>query len=529
MKKTFFFMAALLVAMTSCNKEPKVENESISPDDKVYMSFSIKAAGTRSSTDTEGDTNSDAKPDYEVGKDFENTISKVDIVLANDESYVVAEDVKPNGSVGNKFIASFSSLELEADTEYDVYIYANCDAPATTKDLHAVSNAPIEDMTKDHSFWMTNAYEAKSVTMPEHMSIHTSPASPLNLGAHAVERSMARFDINPHKGYEFWIDNSRTLISLTDAAIINHSIDFYQLRRVSADGTNTNWVVGGIETPENYVVDADYEDKLSGVNGKTIIRAKKGEQFTSFMWCPETWTWVKLPRGNDLKDNWEEEGTQEDDLNQYYFWQYCKENTIPGVDVQHKGHTTGVVFRGSMYSTDENIQAAMTAKQTIYVFENVLYGSWDDVKAAANATDAPTTLVYAVSQTESKLEALEDDKDNLSEEDYVRQIKEAYANNGFTGFSPDANGTYYTYYYYWNRHNDNGDNAVMGPMEFAVVRNNVYKLRVENLYKYGHPTPVEDPDPDPEDPFDPDESLNYYFNVTVEVLPWTVRVNNIEF
>ena len=150
-------------------------------------------------------------------------------------------------------------------------------------------------------------------------------------------------------------------------------------------------------------------------------------------------------------------------------------------------------------------------------------------KAAANATDAPTTLVYAVSQTESKLEALEDDKDNLSEEDYVRQIKEAYANNGFTGFSPDANGTYYTYYYYWNRHNDNGDNAVMGPMEFAVVRNNVYKLRVENLYKYGHPTPVEDPDPDPEDPFDPDESLNYYFNVTVEVLPWTVRVNNIEF
>ena len=95
--------------------------------------------------------------------------------------------------------------------------------------------------------------------------------------------------------------------------------------------------------------------------------------------------------------------------------------------------------------------------------------------------------------------------------------------------SADLGGGYYTYYYYWIRHNDNGDNAVMGPMEFAVVRNNVYKLCVDNIYKLGHPTPGKDPDPDSENYMDPDESLNYYFNVTVDVLPWTVRVNNIEF
>jgi hypothetical protein len=44
----------------------------------------------------------------------------------------------------------------------------------------------------------------------------------------------------------------------------------------------------------------------------------------------------------------------------------------------------------------------------------------------------------------------------------------------------------------------------------------------------GHPAPG-NPDPVPEGPFDPDEDLNYYFNVTVDVLPWTVRVNHIEF
>ena len=534
MKKNFFFMAALLVAMTGCNKESEIkEKENINPEDKVYMSFSIKAAGTRSATDEEGDTNSDATPDYEVGKDYENTISKVDIVLANDDSYVVANDVRPSGSVGNKYIAEFSSLELEAEKEYKVYIYANCDAPATTKDLHATSNATIEEMTANHSFWMTNAYEARTVTMPEHMSIHTSPASPLNLGAHSVERSMARIDIKPTHKYDNFTENTFIVdsgdedypiyVTLTEAALINHSIDFYQLRRVSADGTDANWVVGGVETPDNYVVDADYADKAYGARGQVVISVKKGELFTSHMTMPETWEWIPMPTSNDKNtDNWEGATGNED----YHIWQYCKENTIPGVDIQEKGITTGVVFKAAIHSEKYEIEDAMEAGHVLFLFENVFYGPWHAVKAAAAEPDAPTTLVAAVAEVESA---------NIPSYEIGKpQHKQIYEQAGFTGFSREEDesgriGKYYTYYYYWIRHNDNGDNAVMGPMEFAVVRNNVYKLCVENIYKLGHPTPGKDPDPNPEYHTDPDESLNYYFNVTVDVLPWTVRVNNIEF
>ena len=68
----------------------------------------------------------------------------------------------------------------------------------------------------------------------------------------------------------------------------------------------------------------------------------------------------------------------------------------------------------------------------------------------------------------------------------------------------------------------------MGPMEFQVVRNNVYKLAVTEISKLGHPRKTEN-DPDPEDPDNPDEESNVYFKVRVEVLPWVVRVNNIEF
>ena len=104
----------------------------------------------------------------------------------------------------------------------------------------------------------------------------------------------------------------------------------------------------------------------------------------------------------------------------------------------------------------------------------------------------------------------------------------AAAAAGFTGYSA-VDGKYYTYYYYWNRHNDNLDPYKMGIMEYAVVRNNVYKLCVDSISKFGHPTLPTDPDPDPVKPDDPDESVNYYFTVTVKVLPWTVRINNIEF
>ena len=68
----------------------------------------------------------------------------------------------------------------------------------------------------------------------------------------------------------------------------------------------------------------------------------------------------------------------------------------------------------------------------------------------------------------------------------------------------------------------------MGIMEFAVVRNNVYKLCVDKISILGHPA---DPgkDPDPVDPNEPDENSDVYFTVSVQVLPWVVRVNSITF
>lgn len=87
---------------------------------------------------------------------------------------------------------------------------------------------------------------------------------------------------------------------------------------------------------------------------------------------------------------------------------------------------------------------------------------------------------------------------------------------------------YYCYYPYWIRHNDNNKSGMMGPMEFAVVRNNVYKLSVSKISRFGYPRAA-DVTPDPIHPEDPDEDPSVYITVEVEVLPWVVRVNDIQF
>ena len=116
--------------------------------------------------------------------------------------------------------------------------------------------------------------------------------------------------------------------------------------------------------------------------------------------------------------------------------------------------------------------------------------------------------------------------------DVIINFKKAATGNDITLYqrssdNVDGNG-YYCYYYYWNRHNDNGNDGVMGPMEFAVVRNNVYKLAVTEIKKLGHPrVPLNDPESPT--PNTPDEKENVYITVDAKVLPWVVRVNNIKF
>lgn len=493
MKKTLLSAAALLMALTACNKEPvggsAVDNGS------VYMQFSVNMLSTRSQTDGEGGSNSNADPDIEVGLDKENKISTVDIALVGPSSTVVAANVTPTAANVSTYVAKFDTKALVANTTYKVYIYANCSAPAAV-DVDAVSEASVAEMTADNKFWMTNAYAAADVTLPKDLAAYTQPNTPLSLGSHTVERSMARFDYKAKNAGNVYEMGAGLSLTLTEAALINQSKAHYVFRRVADNNTATP-VVGGVETPSNWVVDTDWKSKT-----------KAG--FDAQLEAPANWSWTSL---SSL--------TADDNYNDNYkIWCYAKENTVPSIDAQKHDVSTGVVFKAEITAGEDasaEVKAALASGKRIYVFNNKLYGTWADVKTAAVAgTDV--NLQAAYNQAAAGLEG------------DAEPAAAAAADAGFTGYSA-VDGKYYTYYYYWNRHNDNLDPYKMGIMEYAVVRNNVYKLCVDSISKFGHPDPTHptDPDPDPVKPDDPDESVNYYFTVTVKVLPWTVRINNIEF
>ena len=498
MKKINYLLAAALFIAAGCEKSP-VDQGNLN-EGNLYMQFSVKMLSTRSQTDNTGDSNSNANPDTEVGLDKENKISTVDIALVGGGSTVVASNVTPTAANASTYVAKFDTKALVAGTTYKVYIYANCSAPSAV-DVDAVSKATIAEMTADNKFWMTNAHAALDVTLPTDLAPYTQPNTPLSLGAHTVERSMARFDYKQASAFNM---GAGITLTLTDAALINQSKAHYMFRRVTADAnTSSDVTVGGAEIPTNWVVDTDWGNKVAA-------------NFDAQLEAPSTWDWTSLA---SLTTDDQYDGD-------YKIWCYAKENTIPGTTAQKHNVSTGVVFKGELAAGEtasDAVKTAMAAGKRIYVFNNVLYGAWKDVKAAAEAGTDPT-LQAAYNQAATGVAA------------DAEPTGAAAAAAGFTGYSA-KDGKYYNYYYYWNRHNDNLDPYTMGIMEFAVVRNNVYKLAVDKIKRFGHPTPPDptnpdpdpEPDPDPVDPDDPDESVNYYFNVTVKVLPWTVRINNIEF
>lgn len=98
--------------------------------------------------------------------------------------------------------------------------------------------------------------------------------------------------------------------------------------------------------------------------------------------------------------------------------------------------------------------------------------------------------------------------------------KDAYAESSKALYD-DWNVSYYKggvcYFPYWIRHEDNGVNSLAGPMEFCIVRNNVYQVGVSGVNALGYPLPFVT------DPTTPVEEENVFLQVQIYVKDWTLR------
>ena len=607
------------------------------PEDAVYMNVNIQlpvgGRNTRSSTDSDSDDDYGTSTDgTEVGKDYENKVNGVLIVLADASNNFIAAGehnslpvvregiVNTTQKINKSALAAYYGSGTLGTGKDQVNLYVFCNPTMELKKIFEKSGADSEwideiatleeepdGSVKGAAVWGGNEHKAgflmatasskdikkyipKNFTdwdnfTNEKNAFDFSGKNTLsngteigNIGNIHVERVVARFDFkdgSPSKDQTYVIaekDDKPTLkVKLNKMALINMSKHFYYLRRVSDNGLADNVEICGTEYDSgqnwNFVVDTDAEQK----NGAIDASYPFADYFNFCLGHQDNNTWsidetardqwytslisdvIKKDEDND--DKWNNNHSRDG----YRIWRYATENTIPGMNKQENGISTGIVFKGKIQVTTDAPQALQDAinKATgdsnadaiLYAYSNQLYVSWTEVREAAlDATaneefkkavfgtpkNTPSETVYS-DDTESPdhLWNIWHNEKNHNDAAALSAFKKVATNKDhqFTLYQSSKDGNdagYYCYYFYWNRHNDNGNNGVMGPMEFAVVRNNVYKLSVVDINRLGHPRLSEN-DPDPVDPGTPDEKGDIYLKLSVEVLPWVVRINDIEF
>lgn len=645
--RSIFFIGMLaMCTITGCSdNELNGHNEpGVYPghlEDAVYMNVNIQLPvgekNTRSSTDSDFDDDYGTSTDgTEVGKDYENKVNGVLIVLADaNNNFIAAGEhnslpvvregiVNTTQKINKSALAAYYGSGTLGAGKDQVNLYVFCNPTMDLKKLFEKSGSdnkwvdeiatleenPITGTATGTAVWGGNDHKAgflmatasskdikkyipKNFTdwdnfTNEKNAFDFSGKNTLsngteigNIGNIHVERVVARFDFkdgSPSKDQTYVIaekDNKPTLkVKLNKMALINMSKHFYYLRRVSDNGLADNVEICGTEYDSgqnwNFVVDTDAEQK----NGAVDASYPFADYFNFCLGHQENNTWsidetardqwytslIKDVIDNQNEEDNDDEWNSDHKRGDYRIWRYVTENTIPGINNQENGISTGIVFKGKIQATTDapqSLQDAINgatgdsdADAILYAYSNQLYVSWTEVRKAALDATANEEFKKAVFGTPKNTPSETVYSDDASSPDYMWNIwynekghkdaaalsafKEVATNNEhqFTLYqsSMDENdgAGYYCYYFYWNRHNDNGNNGVMGPMEFAVVRNNVYKLSVVDINRLGHPRLSEN-DPDPVDPGTPDEKGDIYLKLSVEVLPWVVRINDIEF
>ncbi|KAB4182416.1 hypothetical protein GAQ44_13760 [Bacteroides uniformis] len=578
----------------------------------------INADNENNKTDSDGSTSNTATKEHEnrVNSVLLVLADKDDKFIACGEQASLTALNKAKGTIGTvqkidkAALATYYKEDGTLDEGKDrIHIYAFCNPTNELKDLfkeHFMLKEWIhktENITEDangniirgetvwggkdhqHGFLMSTADRAsieKSIPQKmEHWEKHTQKDTPFNFsgtnrqdpkqkeinneGNIRVERAVARIDFkdgskNGDQTYALGNDegNATLKVKLTKMALVNMSRDFYYLRRVSDDGTNADALVCGTEYSHgpqtNYVVDTDAAIK----NGVTR-NIDKGYPFKDyFNFC----------LGNYEGGNWHIDATArsqwytsliskviKNNGKGYHTWRYVTENTIPGIEMQQNGITTGIVLKGQIMATDKasrKLQDAIAnakgdpAKDPIlYSYANTLYVTWEEVREKAFLAEESgrfykavfgntpknrlaiksngQAAVYSADKTSPDYLWQKWHEQNIDNKAFQADFRKAAKKAQFTLYQSstddyDAAG-YYCYYFCWSRHNDNQDNNVMGPMEFAIVRNHIYKLSVTGINRLGHPR-ISENDPTPITPDTPDEKDSHYLTLSVEVIPW---------
>lgn len=380
-------------------------------------------------------------------------------------------------------------------------------------------------------FVMTSAADAT-------LTLNYNPKSDPAKATVNVERMAARLDYKAEASYTC-TDPAYpgATVEITGAALVNNlTAGSYLLKRVASavDGVPTYL---GNETPDagvqtNYVLDPWTAGKRSDNNSFTIggeanktAKDLYGEWFGNISQDPNYWADYVQP-GTSVSDEWQRIG-------------YTLENTTAAEEAG-KRYSTGVVFKAKFHpaKVTSYTNSTYTDGATFFAYGKTLYASmedmmigfyghkfnngfsgiqncktWDDVKSFIESTllgnDPSGYRDYLLKQvndhqgeslTQTELTSLEWSNYMLNECGYSKDEngKVVLDQNGKVtriALKPYGTRTYEDatcYYTWWVRHSNDNDDTKKGIMEYAIVRNNIYKLTVNSIYSLGGEIPEDD-------------------------------------
>lgn len=512
----------------------------------VSLSFASQQSTPTRSNPTGGEQgNGD-----ETGQDYENEIksavaffyqgSGTDGVNSSGTTPIMAvatfnvgSYTEPGNGIDRTYTTTPQQVDLD-DGTYNVLVVANPGADwwtgqsLTLADVrnHIQTTAWTASGSDYSDFVMTSAADAT-------LTLNSNPESDPAKATVNVERMAARLDYKAEASYTC-TDPAYTgaTVEITGAALVNNlTAGSYMLKRVAStvDGVPTYL---GNETPDagvqtNYVLDPWTAGKTSANNSFTIggeanktAKDLYGEWFGNISQDPNHWAAYVQP-GTEMTvgtEKWQRIG-------------YTLENTTAAEEAG-KRYSTGVVFKAKFHPQGvANYQDG----ETFFAYGTKIYASMEDMMAGFygsefadldNITSCATwgdvkqfiTSTLLTNDPSGYNKYLEGLAEGIDDTEAVAGASLTWSNYMLNecGYSKDENGkvvldqndkvtrialkpygtrTYEDatcYYTWWVRHSNDNDDTKKGIMEYAIVRNNIYKLTVNSVYSLGGEVPEEE-------------------------------------
>ena len=462
--RIYGIIAVLLLSLGACSLiHDDMEELGYREDGSAYAYVSLTIhTGTAGNVTRANPTGGETGDGYEDGQTYENAVSNLTLFFypaALGDGGVNRDNVNFTAKVyidqmgtsadGTKPIDKTYTVGpvkvngLKMNQQYHVLAVANArkDFGSDITDLNGLRGKTISsvytynpDATDPQdvysNFVMASEGDENPVLEISYENSKTNPATTTI----DLERLVARVDYQVESSYKTTTDDANDIegtVTIESAALVNDFIgDTYFLKRTgsSVDASEVTYLGDETLNPANWVVDAF----LTSEKESKLYR----NYFTSFT-SLSGWESL-LKEGDEIEDSagqtWHRIGYTMENTNQVQ-----SESDL-------ENYCTGMVFKAKFVPTN---LVGYTEGTTFYRYNNTLYKSISDLQSLIP---------------------------NLTEGNCHEYGVDVYKDG-------------YCYYTWWIKHNNDDNEAAFGPMEYAIVRNNIYQLKVTSIAGLGESEP----------------------------------------